>query len=412
MLPTTSNAAPDAFERLADALREVMRGDAETIDSDRTRNLLLDACGSDHRMLVELVLSVRTDVRDAVSRVVDATTLNASAWETQRAPMVHRLVATRYLQSDIARWLVDVWAYALDVRGVRPHAPSVQHAHDATAHDARAHDAPASRSAPGAHTLPRHAATIAPTPRATGSRTNAGLPGWATGPARTSRIPRATTTRMTPAELARIQRIERVSLIVLALSVIVGFAAEGWALYSRPIERQSMPNAAAPAEREPASTNATASTAIAGTTVANPEVSTPLVSTDSMARAAYGSVAGRYRVEHSQVSVGGSDGCDEVARALALQRPSMEVVEHTMGSTTIRWPSRGLAGVIEPDGRFTTGPDSGVTDGVRWTFTMAGRFSRDGFVAQTQKTTDAVLAWHKSRTCSVVATVNGTRVGG
>jgi hypothetical protein len=51
-----------------------------------------------------------------------------------------------------------------------------------------------------------------------------------------------------------------------------------------------------------------------------------------------------------------------------------------------------------------------VTDGVRWTFVMRGQFTRAGFVAQSQKTTDAIMKWHSMRSCAVVANLFGTRL--
>jgi hypothetical protein len=119
---------PDPFALVARALRDLMAPSSDpeaspALDRIRTRNLLLDACGSDHRALVELLLSVGDDVR---SSLVGAPRADDARWETRRAPLVHRLVATRYLQTDIARWLVDCWAFAVGLLARVPGPPSLR----------------------------------------------------------------------------------------------------------------------------------------------------------------------------------------------------------------------------------------------------------------------------------------------
>ena len=403
----------DVFEQLAVALRAQWATRSDDLGhappTPQQRNLLLDACGSDHRPLVDLVLAVGDDVRAALP-----TAHYQGQWETQRAPLVHRLVASRYLQPDVARWLVDVWAFATERLPDMPTAPSMQLLHD-TALPLRASDALTKSAAASTATSPqlraalrRRAASASALPLPSGVTASFGV---VTPTARAWRSARRGP--MTPAELARIKRIERISLIVLAVSVVIGFGAEGYALRSRPAD-QFLRMPAAEFARRSALQAASRERALADSMVAWSAVvdTNPTARIDSVGRAWIGSVAGRYVVTHQRVSVNGSDDCDRISDALAMQQRTVETVEQGAGSSRIRLATRNVSGMVEPDGRFATGPDSGVTDGVRWTFTMSGRFTATGFSAQVQKTTDETLAWHKERSCAVIAEVTGTRIRG
>ncbi|QJR35605.1 hypothetical protein [Gemmatimonas groenlandica] len=111
----------DAFQRVGRALitcwplwsAEPDVGD-RAVRVGRQRNRLLDETGSDHRPLVDLLLDLGHTIRPTLQRIT-LTPLSASAWDTARAPMVHQIVSTRYLQPDVARWAVDVWGRALGV---------------------------------------------------------------------------------------------------------------------------------------------------------------------------------------------------------------------------------------------------------------------------------------------------------
>jgi hypothetical protein len=82
-------------------------------DPLRLRNRLLDACGSDHRPLVELLLRVgRHGMVDAL-RTLGPTP--AAAWPAHRTRLVSRAVGALYIQPDMAAWAVDAWAVALGV---------------------------------------------------------------------------------------------------------------------------------------------------------------------------------------------------------------------------------------------------------------------------------------------------------
>ena len=377
----------------------------------RTLNLLLDQCGSDHRALVDLLLRVGPSVREgltAPSAGVD--------WSTRRAPLVHRLVATRYLQPDIARWLVESWAFAMGIIERLPSSPSVQQVDESPA------PSWAPGGAPAAGRVPARAAS-----GPGGARAGAGAPpGAAFGtrpPARPHSSGRATASRapMSAAELARIKRMERTAVALLGGAMLVAAVAETYAFLSSPLDAQSRAPVSAPTAAEPPTSPSVAPALVTPpSAVAPPMPTAPSIVADSLMATPTvtglrdavpgGGVAGRYRVTHRDVQVIGSDGCDAVAGALAQQQESVETVEQEPGSPVIRLTSRGVSGRIEPDGRFSTGPDSGVTDGVRWSFTMQGRFSATGFRAQAQKRTDAIVRWHVSRSCAVVAELSGTRL--
>ena len=79
----------------------------------RVRNLLLDACGSDHRALVELLLRVgRHGVADALRKRARA---SSSTWPAHRTRLVSLACGELFIERDIAAWAVDAWAVALQV---------------------------------------------------------------------------------------------------------------------------------------------------------------------------------------------------------------------------------------------------------------------------------------------------------
>lgn len=79
----------------------------------RMRNLLLDACGSDHRALVELLLRVgRHGVAEALRKVGRASPV---AWPAHRTRLVSLACGELFIEREIAAWAVDAWAVALGV---------------------------------------------------------------------------------------------------------------------------------------------------------------------------------------------------------------------------------------------------------------------------------------------------------
>ncbi len=79
----------------------------------RLRNLLLDACGSDHRALVELLLRVgRHGMADALRALG---TVKPDAWPAHRTRLVARACGELFIGAEVAAWAVDAWAVALSV---------------------------------------------------------------------------------------------------------------------------------------------------------------------------------------------------------------------------------------------------------------------------------------------------------
>jgi len=119
-----AGVASEAFRRVGEALAQtwpVIRATIPPCTVAQQRNLLLDACGSDYRPLIELMLTVEPSLRTQMAQLVP--TASTAQWEATRAPVVHQLVATRYLQYDVARWAVDVWGSVLGVAPSALHAP-------------------------------------------------------------------------------------------------------------------------------------------------------------------------------------------------------------------------------------------------------------------------------------------------
>lgn len=106
-----SNPRDAAARALAQLLREGEPWPSTT--PLRVRNLLLDACGSDHRALVELLLRVgRHGVTDALRKVARAT---PGTWPGHRTRLVSLACGELFIEREIAAWAVDAWAVALGV---------------------------------------------------------------------------------------------------------------------------------------------------------------------------------------------------------------------------------------------------------------------------------------------------------
>jgi len=418
----------DAFARLAIALRALASASDESVMPDvlapgsalsvRVRNQLLDACGSDHRPLVDFVLAVAPDVRLSLHAMMadTSTTVTQASWERFRAPLVHRLVATRFLQQDMARWAVDLWGYALRIYDIVPAPPSLA----AITNDTRVMaGARASSSA-------QHKPSVAPiAPRGAGRRAMgfltspsapiAGLSSAVMAPnaaqhaswsARRTAARRSARGTISAVEIARVLRVERLWFTVITGALVLWICVEAFRLVTRPVDRAPRNTAAVVIAPAPAVADAFAPS----NTRARVGVLEQRSATMELTRGWLGPVAGMYRVSHATRSVVGGDGCDRVTEALALQQTSIEAVEHDESSDVIRWPDRAIDGHVDAGGRFETGPDSGLTNGVRWTFAMSGRFTRTGFFAEAVKTTSATLGWHRERSCAIIADLTGTRL--
>ncbi len=168
-------------DAIADTLADLLAA-GEPSPSDpptRFRNLLLDACGSDHRALVELLLRVgRHGMADTLRNMA---VVSPARWPERRAPLVARITGELYVDAEIAAWTVDTWAVALGVvprdavqqLQSRHAAERVQQAAQQRVEEKRANQ-PAGRS---------RGMRPVPAPRATGA-VRPGIPGapsWAGG---------------------------------------------------------------------------------------------------------------------------------------------------------------------------------------------------------------------------------------
>ncbi|MFY7948620.1 MAG: hypothetical protein ACOVRP_05335 [Gemmatimonas sp.] len=121
-------------------------------------------------------------------------------------------------------------------------------------------------------------------------------------------------------------------------------------------------------------------------------------------------VAGRYRVVQYVRSVRGTTNCDVVARALVAARVSEEVVAHRPGATEFSLSRRPVRGSLAADGWFVVEPSAGTTDHIAWQFRMRGRFTLDGFHAESETRTSAIIRWGRQQQCVVNADLLATRL--
>jgi len=465
MSATPSSA--DAFARVRDALLAVWPtvADAQAGLTKAELGRLLDECGSDHRPLVEVVLDLGRVVRPILATLPPQ---NGPSWVNSRAPVVHKLVSTRYLQPDVARWAVDVWGQAL---GVAPATPMTSPTLEGSGTRDAGRDSAtteAARAAGGAATGPSaapsaRASTTARPPVLTPQQIPPAMrqvPSWAGGPVSfgVGQKPRASAM----AALAHSGRIvvqgggptgprfqpveQRAALVlgVLLLLVTGGLlktfrerAAEGeggaqvasvdtmkagamtagartagaGTAGARTAGATQAPATQAPAAQAPAA-QAPAAQAPASQTPASqtpatqvPATQAPVVWADVRAAG----VGGRYVVAQQVRDVSGSESCDAVARVLAAGRESEEVVSHIPGHALFTLATRGVTGTLDADGQFVSEPRAGTTNNVNWRFRMSGRFGPDGFTGQSVTYTDAILRWGKIQTCVVTADLTGRR---
>ncbi len=432
------SSAHDAFLRTASALATTYRAHAALLDTAPSQflNLLLDECGSDHRPLVDLLLSTGALVRPRLQRQ-DV----RAPWDTRRAPLVHQLVATRYLQPDVARWLVDAWGAALDVAPTQIVQPALAMASDgaSTANASAASHAPSiggAATAPPPRTAPY--ARPVPLPPPAPKRSKFGARATPSAPFATLNTPhpamahpamaravrprwRTLSPAMNAAQLAQLRRLERWSLGAIAFAAVGVFVAAYFALSGRKTDSVAatagLPvvsagstadsiGVAAVGPMQPIPATAGAPTTAAEIAALTPTVSAPLDGPHLISRG----VGGRYRVRQHGVQVTGSPSCSRVADALAKGRTTVEVITHTPGTFSFTLASRDVVGSLTPDAFFDAGPMTGTTDGVTWQFRMSGRFTPDGFIAETHTTTAAILRWARTQECAIVAELIGERL--
>lgn len=451
-------APDDAFSRVSAALLTVWPQvrDPDAGLSPAERSLVLDECGSDYRPLVELLLDIGRQVRPVLATRGTAPQ-SAAEWANTRAPMVHRLVATRYLQPDVARWAVDVWGRVLGV--APPPAPPVvltASGHEASlAGGAAPAPAPAgagrtTRATPGS---PPRAVVVSPANVPAALRT---LPSWAGGavsprvgtPASALAASGRVVVRAPAALGPRYQPAERRAAIVLGLLLVTITVTMSQALRRRVTEapppadtsattRSGEPLVSMPADRVAPQTTVPADSAVAAeagafetppSTVSDTTRHAPpgaAAGTDTLTEATRrvetfvhaGSVieagiGGRYLVTPRVRDVSGTYDCDAVAQALAAGRETLEVVTHEPGSRSFALTTRDVKGTLSADGWFTADPRSGTTNNVNWQFRMRGRFGPDGFSAVSETYTEAILRWGRTQHCVVTAELTGRRLRG
>ncbi|MFN9423922.1 hypothetical protein [Gemmatimonas sp.] len=439
-MSTASSA--DAFARVCAAFVAVWPGVADPASPTRAEvGRVLDECGSDYRPLVELVIDLGRVVRPPLASLPPQT---AGSWVHARAPLVHRLVSTRYLQPDVARWAVDVWGQLLGIvpaSVVAPPSLESAAAPGAAAAAGLAAARPASATAPSAHAAAPQPRVLAP------QQVPAALkqtPSWAGGPVsfRVGQKPKASTlaamaqsgrvvVRGAPVSRPRFQPAERFAALMLALLLVLitgGLLNEFRKRPDAPAPADAMPVAeGALAPAAPAPAPEAAATARVAAAAAAPPVDTtvrPLASPDDSRErpdipgvkafppglpVRETGVAGSYLVTQRVRDVSGSTSCDAVAQALANGRESEERVVHTPGAPTFVLSTRRVAGTLDRDGTFVSEPRAGTTNNVNWRFQMRGRFGPDGFTGESVTHTDAILRWGKIQTCVVTAELTGRR---
>lgn len=440
----------DAFQRVGRALIacwpqwavEAEAGDRAVL-STRQRNRLLDETGSDHRPLVDLLIDLGHVVRPALERVPQRP-LSAAAWDTTRAPMVHQIVSTRYLQPDVARWAVDVWGRALGVSPApvaREQIISPQVRTTEMVPYAAASGAAGAAAATAKATLARATArfgTLPPLP-STPKPARPNAPSWAGGPASFgvgakvkpgARSALASSGRLVPSasrvQGPKYQPVERLAALVLTGILSIMLIATIGQKFGPQTQRSRgviMTRAEGPAPRvatiapAPSTDSLTVRSGVVGGTAATRE---PAIGTAARAIAPsapfvspmLAGVAGRYRVTQRIRSVDGSSSCESVARALGVGRETDERITHVPGHAVFRLDSRGVAGTLDSEGRFVAGPLSGTTNNIPWQFRMRGRFVPNGFIGESETYTQAILRWGRTQSCVVTADLSAIRLPG
>jgi hypothetical protein len=432
---TSPSSSGDAFTRVSAALLAVWPtvANATTGLTRAETGRVLDECGSDYRPLVLLLLDIGQSVRPVLTGLPRQ---SGQSWPNVRAPLVHQLVSTRYLQPDVARWAVDVWGRALGIAPA-PEPPVVEFGENAAR--TAGSTPPATTRVPTATVGKTRSASPRP-PVVTPQQVPAamrGVPSWAGGPvsfgvgqrpnaaglaalASTGRV----VVRGTVAPGPMFQPAERraaLILLVLLVMVTVGLmnSFRGRPDVTTPVDALETvavppPVVVDPNVSEPPTSVARPSANLDTSATTLVVVPAPI---DSVTRllAARGAVreagvGGRYLVTQRIRDVSGSESCDAVAGALAGGRETEERVAHVPGSPTFTLVTRGVAGTLDSDGLFISEPRAGTTNNVNWQFRMRGRFGPDGFTGESITHTDAILRWGKLQTCVVTADLMGQRL--
>jgi len=419
----------------------------------RFRNVLLDACGSDHRPLVELLLRVgRHGIVDAL-RALGPTA--STAWPSHRTRLVSRACGELFIGADMAAWAVDAWAVALRVvPAPAVHALQREYAereHRAAAERERAEAQSAALARLSASQAARRGGATLGTgglrvggaavgPFSAGGAAQARVGPWQRSTSRPPRWRVATAAPMPAPNMPRFFALFGLVLVAMGTAV--------WSMRSltpalnvlRPAPRPTAAPAGLPATQANAAPAPPTADAPSERGDTAPRTSAPPGPEDvprrsppptAAATGAYGvnsatgepirwwavdpmahGVGGTYGVEQRILSVSGSKLCDPVAEALGRStRRSEEEVTHTPGATQFELISRpGVRGVLQPGGAFQTMTYFGEHEGVRYSFVMRGTFTPQGFVARTVTATDAVIRYRQRQQCVIAADLVGTRL--
>ncbi len=441
----------DAFHRVGRALIASWpqwssapdTGDRAMI-SARQRNRLLDETGSDFRPLVDLLIDLGHATRPALQRIAH-TPLSAPAWDTARAPIVHQIVSTKYLQPDVARWAVDVWGRALGVSPV-PTTRELVAAPQVRTTEMVPYAAPTAKAVAAAAnaTLAKATARFGTLPPLTTARpgtpksAHPNAPSWAGGPASFgvgarvkpgARAALANSGRLVShaprVQGPKYQPVERLAAMVLAglLAIMVSMAM--WRKFGTrgSTDRASVADVRPAATAPRVATKAvTPSSDLSPTRSGPPEAAVtqrapiagdPSTVTDPHApfvSPMLAGVAGRYRVTQRIRSVDGSASCESVANALGVGRETEERITHVPGRAAFRIESRGVAGTLDREGRFVAGPLSGTSHNIPWQFQMRGRFLPNGFTGVSETYTQAIIRWGRTQSCVVTADLSAIRL--
>jgi len=385
----------------------------------RFRNVLLDACGSDHRPLVELLLRVgRHGLVDALRALGP---LASTTWPMHRTRLVSQACGELFIGADMAAWAVDAWAVALHVVP----AADVQALQQEYAERERRAVAERERADTRSAALVR--APAAPAQRRGGPARGAGGPGGAgSGAGAGGAAPGHVGTLRRGASGPSRRRVAATPLpapnlprfLASVLFVAVAMGGVVWSMRSltpaRPAVQPALSDSTTVASegspdmvpRESPSPAAAAG----GVYGVNNATGEPIRwwAVDPVAHG----VGGSYRVDQRILSVSGSKLCTPVADALGRSvRRSEEEITHTPGTARFDLISRpGVRGVLQPGGAFQTMTYFGEHEGVRYSFVMRGAFTPQGFVARTVTATDAVIRYRQRQQCVIAADLVGTRL--
>jgi hypothetical protein len=341
--------------------RLVERGDWPAERLITFQNLLLDECGGDTRPLVALLMrAVEQGLVDDIAK------LDAVEWEIRRPHFIHWLMANDFVQGDMARWVVNAWAYAFALQAAPWVADPAEPVLLPPPDPLRPDDVPrrwtpsSGQAGVGSYRPPATRGRFGLNPTST----------W---------VP--STTPLSPQDRRRDRiMLGTVSGLLVALAVPAMLAA-----------RKRAPQMAAEVSAYTAQVRAS-----------QPKARLTPVN---------GEYSGLYRVERTLESVTGDASCTDGSAAVHWPIPTMERVAYDSTTRTFQFLTRPeVRGRVSPEGNLEAGPIYGRKDGVDYAFWMRGRFTRDGFEARAQTTTRTVISWLTVERCRLTGRLSARRV--